>query len=335
MSLLEEAKQGIEESLSQALEWRPEQGMLIIADQETALARLMLEAYQAVVPTAKTMCFEFGKEAELLTAIDALSPKTLVVLIQSSNFRLNDFRLRIELFKRNLWTIEYLHLARMTEDQVPIYLKALRYDREFYRTVGPALKQCLDRAQSVRIECPGTVLEYASTMEEAKLNIGDYREMENVGGTYPIGEVFTEPTDLTKANGQVKIFGFADMNHHVHFYEPFVATITNGILTADETAPEEFHALLNLIREEEEVWVREIGLGLNRALGRHALVNDVTAFERQHGLHLSLGAKHGVYKKPGMSRKHMRYHIDVFIDVERITTDSEVLYADSTFLPSL
>lgn len=332
MLLLEQAILGVQETLTQALEWREEQGMLIIADEETALSRLLLEAYKTLAPTAHVVTFAVGKEAEVLAEIDRCAAKTLVVLIQSSNFRLNDFRLRIELFKRGLWTVEYIHLARMTEAQYPIYLQALRYDRAYYRTIGPGIKKRLEAAQHVRVECPGTVLEYASTMEEAKLNIGDYRGMENVGGTYPIGEVFTEPTDLTSVNGEVKIFGFADMDHHVHFYEPFVVTIKKGILSADERAPQEFHALLDLIREEEEVWVRELGLGLNRAMGRQALVNDVTAFERQHGLHLSLGAKHGIYKKPGMSRKHMRYHIDVFIDVERILVDDQVLFADNAFL---
>jgi hypothetical protein len=335
MSLLEEAKNGIEETVFQALEWHREQGMLIIADEEAPLSQLLLQAYRDVIPEAQVLLFENGKETEILSRIDSLSPKTLVVLIQSANFRLNDFRLRIELFKRKLWTIEYIHLARMAEDQVPIYLKSLRYDPQFYRTIGPALKEKLGQAESVTVECPGTILTYESPMEEPKLNIGDYRDMENVGGTYPIGEVFTEPKDLTKLNGQVKIFAFADMNHYVHLYEPFVVTITNGILSADERAPQEFHALLDLIREEEQVWVREFGLSLNRAMGRQAFVNDVTAFERQYGLHLSLGEKHGVYQKPGMSRKHSRYHIDVFVDVERITTDKEVIYANSTFLPNL
>ena len=220
----------------------------------------------------------------------------------------------------------------MTEAQFPIYLQALRYDKDYYRTLGPGLKILLDRATSVRVECPGTVLNYASSMEEAKLNIGDYREMENVGGTYPIGEVFTEPKELTAVNGQIKIFGFADMNHHVHFYEPFVATITNGILSVGEDAPADFHATLDLIRADEEVWVRELGLGLNRAMGRHALVNDVTAFERQRGMHLSLGAKHGVYAKPGFARKRTRYHIDVFVDIARILLDDTVIFQDHAFI---
>lgn len=332
MSLEEEARKGVEETLAQAFEWKPTQGMLVIADEDTALSRLLLATYRAFVPSARVILFAPGQEALILEEIEKSKPRELVVLIQSVNFRLNDFRLRIELFKRGLWTIEYLHLARMTEEQAPIYLRALRYDKDYYRTVGPAIKKRLDQAHLIRVECEGTVLTYDSTMEDAKLNIGDYREMENVGGTYPIGEVFTEPTDLTKTNGQIKIFGFADMDHHVHFYDPFIATITNGILSAGEDAPAEFHEILKLIRETEEVWVREIGLSLNRAMGKQALVNDVTAFERQQGLHISLGAKHGIYKKPGMAPKHTRYHIDVFVDVQRILVDGVVLFEHNSYV---
>lgn len=332
MSLQEEALLGVKETLEQALEWKPEQGMLIIADEDSALSRILLAAYQQLVPNARLLLFKVGEEARVLEQIDQTKARELVVLIQSANFRLNDFRIRIELFKRGIWTIEYMHLARMSEDQYATYLQTLRYDPSYYRTVGPAIKARLDQAHLVRVECPGTVLEYASPMEDAKLNIGDYRAMENVGGTYPIGEVFTEATDLTKVNGQVKIFAFADMDHHVHFYEPFTVTITNGLVTDAPDAPEAFHAVLDLIRAEEEIWVRELGLGLNRAVGRHALVNDVTAFERQRGLHLSLGSKHGIYAKPGLSRKHMRYHIDVFVDVERIWVDDLVLFENNTFI---
>lgn len=54
-------------------------------------------------------------------------------------------------------------------------------------------------------------------------------------------------------------------------------------------------------------------------------VSDVTAFERQEGLHLSLGKKHTVFKKPGISSKE-RFHIDMFVDVQQIIADGETIY---------
>ena len=92
------------------------------------------------------------------------------------------------------------------ESQFETYVNALYYDANFYRPLGTALKQRLDTCEKVRVFCEGTELVYPVGMESSKLNIGDYTGMKNVGGTFPIGEVFTESKDLTKVNGAVKIF---------------------------------------------------------------------------------------------------------------------------------
>ena len=42
-----------------------------------------------------------------------LSASDLVVLIQSTSFRLDAFRIRVELFKQSLKVIEHPHLSRM------------------------------------------------------------------------------------------------------------------------------------------------------------------------------------------------------------------------------
>ncbi|MEK7452012.1 MAG: hypothetical protein AAB664_01625, partial [Patescibacteria group bacterium] len=78
--------------------------------------------------------------------------------------------------------------------------------------------------------------------------------------------------------------------------------VYDGILTAPD-APQDFKDILDRIREDEDVLVREFGLGLNRAMGKDKIVYDITAFERQYGMHLSLGAKHAIYAKPGLHRK--------------------------------
>ena len=79
--------------------------------------------------------------------------------------------------------------------------------------------------------------------------------------------------------------------------------------------------------------MREFCLGINPAMDKYRMINDVTAFERQTGLHLSLGAKHGLYPKPGLSRKKGRYHVDIFIDAEKIFVDDEVIFESGKFIP--
>jgi leucyl aminopeptidase (aminopeptidase T) len=155
--------------------------------------------------------------------------------------------------------------------------------------------------------------------------------MKNVGGTFPIGEVFTEPKDLSQVNGDLMIFAFAEMNHQVREFEPFRVRIENGMLSVPGDAPASFHEILEMIRGQEQVMIREFGLGLNRAMGKGRPVSDITAFERMSGLHLSIGAKHAIYKKPGLPAKKMRYHVDVFADIREITIDGEVIYANGAF----
>jgi len=50
------------------------------------------------------------------------------------------------------------------------------------------------------------------------------------------------------------------------------------------------------------------------------------------GIHLSLGAKHGVYQKPGFKRKDARFHIDVFAVTDAVYLDGERVYADGAWV---
>ncbi len=318
--------------LQEAIRVAPTEQVLVIFDTQAPLARILVEAYRAALPTNATFVdFDTVTPDAVRAMIDACRPSDVVILVQSTNFRLDEFRLRIELFKRDLKTIEHLHLLRMSEDQFATYIESLAYDSSYYRGLGAAIKTRLDTAQRVVVSCAGTELIYEGGLEEAKLNVGDYSQMKNVGGTFPIGEVFTEARDLATTHGEAMIFGFAGDDHCVRFFQPFKVTVNNGVLTPGDDAPEDFKKIIARIQEDEEVLVRELGLGLNPAFGREHLVNDITAFERQRGVHLSLGEKHGIYPKPGLNRKQGRYHVDVFVDVEHVTVDGDVVFANGKY----
>jgi hypothetical protein len=49
------------------------------------------------------------------------------------------------------------------------------------------------------------------------------------------------------------------------------------------------------------------------------------------GIHLSLGAKHGVYQKPQFKRKDARFHVDVFAVTEGVYLDDEQVYRDGAW----
>lgn len=72
--------------------------------------------------------------------------------------------------------------------------------------------------------------------------------------------------------------------------------------------------------QEGEVMVREIGFGLNPAISSDHPLQDVNFHERKHGVHLSLGKKHGIYGKKLPKDMLQRYHIDVFIHLDRVET---------------
>ena len=142
----------------------------------------------------------------VLQRIGQLKPKDLVVTVQSMAFNFEQYRLRIELFKAGIKNVEHVHLSLIDESQIPNYIDALAFDPTVESPVARRLKAALDNCERVVAKCyGGTELVYEGGMEPALINCGDYTGMENVGGTFPVGEVFTEPKDLAKVNGEAMV----------------------------------------------------------------------------------------------------------------------------------
>jgi hypothetical protein len=221
----------------------------------------------------------------------------------------------------------------MSGAEALLYIASLAYDPIYFRGVGNALKERLDKAQVGVIDSGGEQLVYASGFEPAKLNVGDYRSMNNVGGQFPIGEVFTEAKDLEAVNGRVRISIFGDTSFMVNKpAHPITLVVSKGRVTeAIDSTPEFNRVLANICADEGEVWLRELGLGMNRAFTQDRLVSDIGTFERMCGVHLSLGAKHGSYNKPNIRKATAKHHVDVFAATESVTLDNEVIYRDGTW----
>lgn len=327
---LELAFRHLRNVLSQAILYTPEQAALVVHDSGCPLAEVLTSAYRYALPNAVFIDFDEVEPDEVLAEFAALQADDLVVLVQSTNFRLEAFRIRVELFKRGLKVIEHPHLSRMPGQESLTYIDALAYDADYYRGVGHALKARIDGARSGVIDSGGERLLFGSAFEPAKLNIGDYSDMKNVGGQFPIGEVFTEAQDLEAVNGRVRIAVFGDTSFRVNRPpQPITLVIERGrVVEAIHSTPEFEAVLANIRADEGEVWLRELGFGMNRALTRERLVSDIGTYERMCGVHLSLGAKHGVYSKPDIRRSAARYHIDVFPMTEMVLLDDVVVYRD-------
>jgi leucyl aminopeptidase (aminopeptidase T) len=316
--------------LAHAIEYAPPQQALVVFDLRSPLAEVLAAAYRAALPAGRFIDFDTVQPEAVLAAFQQLQAGDLVVLVQTTSFRLNEYRIRMELFKRGLKVIEHMHLSRMPGEQGLVYIDALAYDPAYYRGVGHALKARIGQAKSGVVESGGERLVFASPFEEAKLNIGDYSAMKNVGGLFPIGEVFTEAQDLEAVNGRAKVFVFGDTTFHVNRpATPITMIVEKGRVAGAENSTPEFDNMLDIIRAHEgEVWVRELGFGMNRAFSRERTVDDIGTYERMCGIHLSLGAKHGQYQKPQFKRKDARFHVDVFVQTDAVYLDEDQVYRD-------
>jgi aminopeptidase len=311
-----------------------EHAAVVVYDLRCDLSVALKEAYQIALPSAQFIDFDESTPEEILAILAALSALNFVALIQTTNFRIDAFRIRVELFKRGLKVIEHPHLGRMPGQEALIYLESLAYDAQYYRGVGRALKQKIDAASRGVVDSGGEQLIFASPFESAKLNIGDYTDMANMGGQFPIGEVFTEAKDLEAVSGRVRIHVFGDTTFTVNRPDkPITLVVEKGQVTQVIDSTPEFDTVIsNIIADEGVVWLRELGFGMNRAFTRERMVSDIGTYERMCGIHLSLGAKHGIYAKPNFKRGDGKYHVDVFAVTEKVMLDDEVVYQNGAWV---
>ena len=333
------AEKNINDLLTQVFLHSPLHKAVVVFDTHCELACILTNAYRHCLPDAQFIDFASHTPEAVLGIFAALRASDLVVLVQSTNFRLEAFRIRVELFKRELKVIEHVHLTRMQGAEVGYYIDALAYDAAYFRGTGRGLKTIIDNAKSGWLdsggkEFPDARLVFSSSFESAKLNVGDYSSMPNVGGQFPIGEVFTEAKDLESVHGRVRIHAFGDTTFKVNRpAKPITLIVHKGqVVDTEDSTPEFDTVLANIRADEQVVWLREFGFGLNRAFTQTRTVSDIGSYERMCGVHLSLGAKHGVYGKPNFKRGDGTYHIDVFAVTEQVVLDEQVVFRDGAWV---
>src|SRR4051812_22238675 len=138
MDLVSEANRHIRDILLFAFEYSVSQAAVVVFDTRCELAVVLTQAYRSCLPSATFIDFDSLPPEAILAAFEPLRPKDLVVLIQSTNFRLEAFRIRVELFKRSLKVIEHPHLSRMQGEDASLYVESLAYDPDYYRGIGSA-----------------------------------------------------------------------------------------------------------------------------------------------------------------------------------------------------
>ncbi len=327
-STLDIAERNVREILDHAVEHSSSQAAVVLWDARCDLARGLAQAYLRCLPGATSIEFDSVENDVVLATFEQLMPGDLVVLVESTRFELGKFRFRMELFKRSLKVIEHPHLARMASAEDLLYVESLAYDPDFFRGVGYALKGHIDGAREGWVDGGGERLVFSGGFEAAKLNIGDYRNMQNTGGQYPIGEVVTEAKQLDTLNGTALVFAFGDRSFQVNKpQQPIKLIIEAGRVASTQGSTPEFDSVLDEIRADEScVWVRELGLGLNRAFTEERTVTDMGTYERMCGVHLSIGAKHHIFVKPEIKKKHAKHHVDVMLVCDSVSFDGEEVF---------
>lgn len=331
-TLVEKATNNIRDILELSIKHELNSSALVIYDTKNGLTNILCEAYQKALPNATFKDFDTLTKEDILELFAALKPNDLVVLIQTSNFRLDDFRIRLHLFNLKLKVIEHMHLYRNDKTVWDVYVDSLAYDKDWYDKMGQKLLITFGELKSLEIESMGRKLLVSDGLEISKLNTGDYTNFENVGGTFPIGEVFTEAKNFESMNGSIMVYAFANQQFEISFYEPFEVLIENGLVVGyNSNAPQEFKDIVELVKTYERPLIREIGFGLNRAITRHRPLGDITAFERILGMHMSLGEKHSVYKKAGIRTNKSKFHIDLFLQIDKVKADNRVIFEDGKY----
>lgn len=308
---------------------------LVVYDLQTPLSEIIFQGYKIAIPNATFLNFDTTEKDDIISAFDSYPAGSLVVLIQSGSFLLSQFRIRLHLFGLGLQVIEHMHLLRNDPAVYDVYVNSLFYDKNWYPKMSETVSKKLQIPNvDFTIESQdNTVLTVTGGLEIPKLNIGDYSGMDNTGGTFPIGEVFTEAADLSQMNGEIYIYAFAGTDFRVEIFDPFKIIIKNGVVAGwSDNAPQQFIDLYEMVIAIEPATIREIGFGLNRAITKERFLQDVTAFERILGMHLSMGQKHGVYKKPGLSPKKTKYHIDLFPVVKCAKMGSINIFKNGIYL---
>ena len=313
-----------------------DQHILLIYDLKSLLSTLLTNAYQKAIQTYPHDIINFhGVDEEfILTKFQNLPKRSLVILVQSGSFRMTKHRLRADLFQQGHMVIEHARLSFNDDNQIENYINALNYDTPYYLKKCNKIAHLLQENKTITVKSENNLtLTINSKYENPIKNTGDFSQNSNASAGFPIGEIFTEAQELDKINGQILVFATPTLEHHTFFTDPFIVTIKDGLLIS-HNGPDKFNEMLNIIRAEEnnKVQVREIGFGLNRALGFSKRLNEPTAFERFAGLHFSLGMKHAMYRKKFDKDIVQKYHVDIFCLVDEIFIGNIKIFEKGEYL---
>ncbi len=312
--------------------------IILVYDQNSSLARELTQWYIIALEWIKNtelINFDTVDKMQLKEKLLSLKQNSTVILIQSTNFRLENFRIRLSLHKNWVGCLEHNHLSYIKEHEIENYADAIEYKTPYYEELSNKLKKLSDKADTMKFICnDGSKLEITGGFEDMKQNTGNY-EWKNRWGTFPIWENFTEAKNFNLVNGDLSIYAYPAKDLQVQFVKPFKIKIQKSKITYfSPDTPGDFIEMCYMIKdaEDNEVFMRELGFWLNNWITREKTLSDVNAFERIAWFHLSLWKKHWIYRKKFDKKITQRYHIDIFPDIKEIFIWDKKVFEDEEFL---
>ena len=314
--------------------------VVLVYDTDSKLSKILWEAYSKNLNnlgeynTEIIIFWEIEKNI-LKEKLMNLEKDSTVILVQSTNFRLDDFRLRLNLKNQWVWCIEHNHLWYIKDEEIETYANAIEYKTPFYVKLSNNLKQKFDKADKVEFVSKNWNKLIASWgFEDMKQNTGNFWDRIRAG-SFPIWENFTEIKDFSKLNWKISIRAYPNFNFEVQFPENFDIEIKESkIINYSKNTPKEFIDIIEKIKSSEdwECFVRELGFGLNPWITWEKTLNDVNACERIMWFHMSMWKKHQIYRKKFSRKITQRYHIDIFTDIDYILIDWEKIFEKEKFI---
>lgn len=306
--------------------------VVLVYDTDSILSSLISDWYienLKAYSNAEIILYSSIKSDDLREKLLSLEEWRTVIMVESTNFRLEEFRIRINLQKRKVANIEHNHLVYIKEYETKTYLEAISYQSPYFQKVSDWLKSKVENWNTMKVISPNwstMILEW--WFEEMKQNTWNF-PLNNRYWTLPMWENFSEVKDFSLVNWELYIRAYPLEDLQVRICEnPFKVSVKESMITYNENeVPVEFDSLMKkIIASEWEVMIRELGFWLNRAIDFTRTLSDVNPFERLSGFHLSLGKKHNIYRKKLKSNIVQRYHIDVFPAVSEIYINDELIF---------
>jgi len=315
-----------------------ENEIILVYDLESPLSILVANAYIENFKKINWEIIDINKvdKDELIKRLWSLKENSTVILVQSTNFRLDNFRIRLQLHNNWVWCLEHNHLQYMKETEYENYADAIEYMTPYYDELSWKLKELCDNVDSMKFICNNwSELTIEWWFEDMKQNTWNY-EWKRRWWTLPIGENFNEALDFTKVNWELSIIIYPWMDFQIRKVEtPFIIKIKNSIISCnDKNAPKEFIELLDLIKksEDNEVLLRELWFWLNPNISNEKQLADVNFFERKAWFHVSLWKKHQIYRKKLHKSIVQRYHIDIFPDIKEIYIWDKKIFENNKYI---